>query len=148
MKLLENAVPEVEVIQQPGPTVPTPKPELYIDQTAETGKDASGKFVVPSQLAKGARRRKSSRSKSGRSKSRSSSSRRNESDESSQQSRGWQPYREPSRNEPEQTVANDHRSEPEPEQVVLRTSRIVPLAIEITARHMVTFLAIVLATIF
>ena len=120
MKLLENAVPEVEVIQQPGPTVPTPapaptptaKPELYIDQTAETGKDASGKFVVPSQLAKGARRRKSSRSKSGRSKSRSSSSRRNESDESSQQSHRSQSYREPSRNEPEQTVANDHRSEP------------------------------------
>jgi len=122
MKLLENAVPEVEVIQQPGPTVPAPtptptptptaKPELYIDQTAETGKDASGKFVVPSQLAKGARRRKSSRSKSGRSKSRSSSSRRNESDESSQQSRGWQPYREASHGEPDQTVASDHRSEP------------------------------------
>lgn len=123
MKLLESAVPEVEIIQQPSPNVPAPspnvptptptaKPELYIDQTAETGKDASGKFVVPSQLAKGARRRKSSRSKSGRSKSRSSSSRRNESDESSQQSRGWQPYREASHGEPDQTVASDHRSEP------------------------------------
>ena len=116
MKLLESAVPEVEIIQQPSPNVPTPtptaKPELYIDRTAETGKDASGKFVVPSQLAKGARRRKSSRSKSGSSKSRSSSSRRNESDESSQQSRGWQPYREASHGEPDQTVASNHRSEP------------------------------------
>jgi len=78
--LLESAVPEVEVVEpqvvappeaQTQTQVPKQKRELYIDQTAETVKDAAGKFVVPSQLAKGARRRKSSRS--GRSRSRSSS---------------------------------------------------------------------------
>ena len=91
--LLESVAPEVEILQggastttsasppvaTPASTTPAPAPparpqkaEFYIDQTAETAKDAAGKFVVPSQLAKGARRRKSSRR--GRS-SRSSSSR-------------------------------------------------------------------------
>ena len=81
--LLESAVPEVEVVesqvapplrknQQP-PQQHQQHQKLYIDQTAETTKDASGKFVVPSQLSKGARRRKSSRSRSDSSRSRSSS---------------------------------------------------------------------------
>jgi len=77
VSLLESAVPEVEVLETQAQVTPVKelaqKQELYIDQTAETAKDASGKFVVPSQLAKGARRRKSSRS--GRSRSRSSSQR-------------------------------------------------------------------------
>ena len=72
-RLLESAVPEVEVVEPHAP-VKKPTQNLYIDQTAETTKDASGKFVVPSQLAKGARRRKSSRSRSNSSRSRSSSS--------------------------------------------------------------------------
>ena len=87
--LLESAVPEVEVVEsQVAPPLRKnhqppqqhqqhqqhqQKQKLYIDQTAETTKDASGKFVVPSQLSKGARRRKSSRSRSDSSRSRSSS---------------------------------------------------------------------------
>ena len=90
--LLESAVPEVEMLQPDAsaassvasPTVTattttdTPeKKDLYIDKGVDTSKDAAGKFVVPSQLAKGARRRKSSRS---RSSSRSGSSSRSSRD--------------------------------------------------------------------
>ena len=64
--LLESAVPEVEIVEPDAPTVE--KTDLYIDQNVEVSRDSAGKFVVPSQLAKGARRRKSSRS-SGRSRS-------------------------------------------------------------------------------
>lgn len=71
--LLEMAVPEVEVMEPQAVPVKKEKQKLYIDQTTETVKDAAGRFVVPSQLAKGARRRKSSR-RSGSSRSRSSSS--------------------------------------------------------------------------
>ena len=78
LRLLESAAPEVEVVEpvagantsaQTSPAKETQPANLYIDEGAETGKDASGKFVVPSQLAKGARRRKSSRRR--RSESRS-----------------------------------------------------------------------------
>lgn len=75
VRLLESAVPEVEVVEPQVATVKKQPQKLYIDQTAETKKDSFGKFVVPSQLAKGARRRKSSRSRSDSSRSRSSSSR-------------------------------------------------------------------------
>ena len=95
LRLLESAVPEVEVLQTNSPSTPTHTPattttrekrDLYIDQTAELGKkDAAGKFVVPSQLAKGARRRKSSRRSRGGSSS--SSSNRSSSDSSSRESR-------------------------------------------------------------
>ncbi len=85
ISLLESAAPEVEVLHSDA-TAPLKKKELYIDQTATTAKDASGKFVVPSQLAKGARRRKSSRSRSESSRSRSSSSR-SESERSSRSDR-------------------------------------------------------------
>ena len=81
-RLLESAVPEVEIIQSEASSTTTTtttaqkqeKPGLYIDNTTETAKDASGKFVVPSQLAKGARRRKSSRRSDGSSRSSSRSS--------------------------------------------------------------------------
>lgn len=59
-RLLESAVPEVEVVEADSATME--KSNLYIDQNVTVGRDAAGKFVVPSQLAKGARRRKSSRS--------------------------------------------------------------------------------------
>ena len=98
--LLESAVPEVEIIPNattatatpssaapaytPAPTSDPVKRELYIDKNVETGKDASGKFVVPSQLAKGARRRKSSRRSGSSSRDGSrSSSRRSDSESSS-----------------------------------------------------------------
>jgi len=83
VRLLESSVPEVEVVVPQVATVK--KQELYIDKTAGTAKDASGKFVVPSQLAKGARRRKSSRSSRSRSRSssRGSESERSESERSS-----------------------------------------------------------------
>jgi len=81
VRLLESSVPEVEVVVPQVATVK--KQELYIDKTAGTAKDASGKFVVPSQLAKGARRRKSSRSSRSRSRS---SSRGSESERSSSRS--------------------------------------------------------------
>ena len=74
IRLLESAAPEVEVVEPQAPPVKKQTQKLYIDQTTETTKDAAGKFVVPSQLAKGARRRKSSRSRSDGSRSRSSSS--------------------------------------------------------------------------
>ena len=78
--LLESAVPEVEIIEPESASAE--KKNLYIDQNVNTGKDAAGKFVVPSQLAKGARRRKSSRRSSSRSGS-SRSSQRSESNSSS-----------------------------------------------------------------
>jgi len=70
LRLLESSVPEVEVVEpamgantsvETGSAKGTQSANLHIDKGAEAGKDASGKFVVPSQLAKGARRRKSSR---------------------------------------------------------------------------------------
>ena len=85
LRLLESAVPEVEIVgSETSPAVtavekPGDNAGLYIDKTSEVNKDAAGKFVVPSQLSKGARRRKSSRSGRSRSGSRSSS-RRSESD--------------------------------------------------------------------
>ena len=102
--MLESAVPEVEVLEHESSTssAPTPTPtasprataappvktDLYIDNTSETSKDAAGKFVVPSQLAKGARRRKSSRrGGSSRSDSSRSSSRSSGHDSSSRDTR-------------------------------------------------------------
>ena len=65
--LLDQSVPELEVVDSEQDSEPA-KPSLYIDQHVGEVKDKSGKFVVPSQLAKGARRRGKSR----RSRSRSS----------------------------------------------------------------------------
>lgn len=94
LSLLESAAPEVEVVHAQA-AAPAKKKELYIDQTTDTAKDASGKFVVPSQLAKGARRRKSSRRRSSSSTS-SSSSRSGESDRSSRRDYDSQSHRDAS----------------------------------------------------
>jgi glutaredoxin len=75
--LLDQAVPELEIVDA-DEKAGSDKPELYIDKQLRDQKDGTGKFVVPSQLAKGARRRGRSR----RSKSRSS--RRREAHERSQ----------------------------------------------------------------
>ena len=122
--LLESAVPEVEVIESESsknrtaahpttasmsaaPTARPSKDDLYIDNTSETNKDAAGKFVVPSQLAKGARRRKSSR-RSGSSSSSRSSSGRSETDSSSRESRE---AREARRNEAARLELNGRSDE-------------------------------------
>lgn len=70
--LLDQSVPELEVVDAQSNSEST-KPSLYIDQQAGKLKDEGGKFVVPSQLAKGARRRgKSRRSRSKSSRNRDS----------------------------------------------------------------------------
>lgn len=68
--LLDQLVPELEIISPNESDSENDKPPLYIDKQVDQLKDDAGKFVVPSQLAKGARRR--GRSKSRRSRSRSS----------------------------------------------------------------------------
>ena len=113
VRLLESAVPEVEVVEPQVAPVEKQPQKLYIDQTAETKKDASGKFVVPSQLSKGARRRKSSRSRSHNSSSRSSSSS-SESERSSRRrsdSRSHSDARLSARRQPETQERNDERVE-------------------------------------
>jgi hypothetical protein len=71
--LLDQSVPELEIVSGEDSQVESDKQSLYIDKQAGEIKDETGKFVVPSQLAKGARRR--GRGKSRRSRSRSSNDR-------------------------------------------------------------------------